>query len=141
MKIEFEYRGINKVEYKTKYSAGADVISQITTIIQRFETKVIPLGLFVVDFDFDHGDNWLPFIKLCPRSSLSRKGIICHDGTIDVDFHSREIHAILTNCGEDAFFVNAGDRIAQIICLSCIRSHSFAIRNVAREGGFGSTGN
>lgn len=139
MKISFEYRGIDKIEYKTRYSAGADVISQVNTRIGRFETQIIPLGLYVVDFDFEHTDNWLPFIKICPRSSLSRKGIICHDGTVDIDYHSHEICAILTNLGSETFCINKGDRIAQIVLLSCLRTESFSIVDRVRSGGFGST--
>jgi len=64
-------------------------------------------------------------------------------GTIDADYRG-EIGVILVNLSKDAFVINDGERIAQLV----IAKHETAVWDVVEtlsetdrgEGGFGSTG-
>jgi len=81
-----------------------------------------------------------------PRSGLAFKhGIMCLNtpGTIDADYRG-EVKVLLINLGQEAFTINRGERIAQIVfqlvpqvSLQEVDELSETIRG---EGGFGHTG-
>ncbi len=65
-------------------------------------------------------------------------------GVIDADYHG-EIGVILANDGEEAYIVQPGDRIAQlmfqpVVQVSLSFVEKFSTVTVRGEGGFGSTG-
>jgi dUTP pyrophosphatase len=65
-------------------------------------------------------------------------------GIIDADYHG-EISVILANDGEEAYIVNPGDRIAQLMFQPVVQVafnmvEKFLIETERGEGGFGSTG-
>jgi dUTP pyrophosphatase len=85
-------------------------------------------------------------IQVRPRSGLAAKNgvtVLNTPGTIDSDYRG-EVKVILINHGKDAFTVNNGDRIAQLIVAPVtqgIFEKTDELDSTERgEGGFGSTG-
>ena len=127
--------------YKTPGAAGADVcalLSQAITI-EPGAFAMIPTGLF---FEIPQGYE----IQVRPRSGLAAKNgitVLNTPGTIDSDYRG-ELKIILINLGKEAFVVNNGERIAQII-VSPVTLADFTITDSLSdtsrgEKGFGSTG-
>lgn len=127
--------------YKTEGAAGADVcafVDQSVTILPG-SFAMIPTGLF---FEIPQGYE----IQVRPRSGLAAKNgitVLNTPGTIDSDYRG-ELKVILINLGKEAFVVNRGERIAQII-LSSVTLAAFKITDSLSttergEKGFGSTG-
>ena len=85
------------------------------------------------------------FIDIRPRSGLATKGvsIVNSPGTIDSDYRG-EVRVILVNLGNEAFTVNNGDRIAQMVFKNIVRGSWEIVESLPEtargEGGFGSTG-
>ena len=111
--------------YETPLSAGLDLRANLLTplTLQPMERKLIPTGLFIaLPAGFE--------AQVRPRS-------------IDADYRG-EIGVILINLSQEAFVVNGGDRIAQLIVA---RHEQIAWRPVESldetergAGGFGHTG-
>ena len=81
-----------------------------------------------------------------PRSGLARKfGITLPNapGTIDSDYRG-EVQVLLANLGAEAYVVNPGDRIAQLVIdpvVSADLEEADSLGDSARgDGGFGHTG-
>ena len=81
-----------------------------------------------------------------PRSGLASKhgiGVLNSPGTIDSDYRG-EVKIILTNFGKEAFTVNRGDRIAQLVVAPVTRAVWQVVDEVEStprgQGGFGHTG-
>jgi dUTP pyrophosphatase len=67
-------------------------------------------------------------------------------GTIDQDYRG-EVQVLLVNHGDEAFRIESGDRIAQLIVAPVVQVEIEAVQDEAAlggtgrgEGGFGSTG-
>lgn len=128
-------------KYETTGSSGMDLRASITNAIKLspFKRVLIPTGLFIE----------LPLgyeAQIRARSGLSFKygiTVVNGIGTIDSDYRG-EIKIPLINLGEEDYFINNGDRIAQLV----ICKYERVIWNEVRElkdtsrdtGGFGSTG-
>lgn len=128
-------------EYKTSGAAGADVCAFLSepVVIKSGEFAMIPTGLY---FAIPEGYE----IQVRPRSGLAAKNgvtVLNTPGTIDSDYRG-EVKVILINHGKDAFTVNNGDRIAQLIVAPVtqgIFEKTDELDSTERgEGGFGSTG-
>lgn len=128
-------------EYKTSGAAGADVCAFLSepVVIKSGEFAMIPTGL---SFSIPEGYE----IQVRPRSGLAAKNgvtVLNTPGTIDSDYRG-EVKVILINHGKDAFTVNNGDRIAQLIVAPVtqgIFEKTDELDSTERgEGGFGSTG-
>ena len=127
--------------YKTEGAAGADVCAFINepVTIAPGSFAMIPTGLF---FEIPMGYE----IQVRPRSGLAAKNgitVLNTPGTIDSDYRG-ELKIILINLGKEAFVVNNGERIAQII-VSPVTLADFTITDslsdtTRGEKGFGSTG-
>lgn len=132
--------------YATTGSAGMDVRAAITEAItlQPFERQLIPTGLILL----------LPEGYECqirPRSGLSIKhGITLINclGTVDSDYRD-EVKVPLVNLSQQAFTIEPGERIAQLVIAPVTQAtwdevdfeaveRSKALLD--RQGGFGSTG-
>lgn len=81
-----------------------------------------------------------------PRSGLALHfgiTVLNAPGTIDPDFRGG-IGVILYNTGVEYFYVNKGDRIAQLVLVRFIRAEMSAVSKLDAtergEGGFGSSG-
>jgi dUTP pyrophosphatase len=119
--------------------AGADIYSIEQCIIQPLERKAISTG---IRMEIPEGY----YARIAPRSGLAVKnGIDVLAGVVDSSYRG-EIKVVLYNSDKsNSFFVNPGDRIAQLI----IEKHyNFDLIEVVEElsdtdrgsGGFGSTG-
>ncbi|MBQ5632351.1 MAG: dUTP diphosphatase [Treponema sp.] len=128
-------------EYKTSGAAGADVCAFLSepVVIKSGEFVMIPTGLsFAIPEGYE--------IQVRPRSGLAAKNgvtVLNTPGTIDSDYRG-EVKVILINHGKDAFTVNNGDRIAQLIVAPVTQGvfeKTDELDSTERgEGGFGSTG-
>lgn len=127
--------------YETKASAGMDLRAFLneSVVIQPLERAIIPTGLFI---ELPAGYE----AQVRPRSGLAAKSgitVLNSPGTIDADYRG-EIKIILVNLSKEAFSINNGDRVAQMI----ISRHEQAewLETVQLEesergaGGFGHTG-
>jgi len=127
--------------YETLASAGMDLRANISSpvTLQPLERAIIKTGLFIelpVGFE----------AQVRPRSGLAaKKGITVLNapGTIDADYRG-EIGVILVNLSNEAFTIENGERIAQMVIAKHERAEWIAVNELSEtargEGGFGSTG-
>jgi dUTP pyrophosphatase len=98
--------------YETIHSAGMDLRADLEApvVLQPMERKLIPTGLHIeLPESFE--------AQIRPRSGLAYKhgiSIVNSPGTIDADYRG-EIKVLLVNLSTEAFEINTGDRIAQMI--------------------------
>ncbi|MCC8047082.1 MAG: deoxyuridine 5'-triphosphate nucleotidohydrolase [Clostridiales bacterium] len=113
--------------------AGADVYSPRDQTIYPGQVYSFPLG-----FGLELPDGFTGFIF--PRSSLSAKGIVCELPPIDSGYRG-EIHAVVSNVGNDGYDIKEGDRIGQLVILPCMIPE-FTYEDAAERGtgAFGSSG-
>ena len=98
--------------YATPLSAGMDLRANLDApvTLQPLERRLVPTGLFIA----------LPAgyeAQVRPRSGLAIKkgiGVLNSPGTIDA-YYRGEICVILVNLSNEAFVINDGDRIAQMV--------------------------
>src|ERR671913_480111 len=98
----------------TEHAAGFDLAAAVTgpTVLQPGDIKLIPCGFFMA---VPHGYE----AQVRPRSGLASKhGItmVNAPGTIDSDYRG-EVHVPLINLGRNAFTIERGMRIAQMLVL------------------------
>ena len=133
--IDFGYENLPKRAHDN--DAGADVHvcfhDNQSRMIMNGETVKIPLGLGLV-----LPDGYAAYVF--PRSGLASKGIVCELPPIDSGYRG-EIHAIVTNCSNEPFVVNNGDRIGQLVITPVILADFVTETGPDRgDNGFGSTG-
>lgn len=128
-------------EYATAYSAGMDLRANIETPItlKPLERTLIPTGLFIelpVGYE----------AQVRPRSGLAFKHgltVLNTPGTIDADYRG-EIKVILVNLSNEAFVIQDGERICQMVVAAHSRVEwvpSQTLEETERgSGGFGHTG-
>ncbi len=127
--------------YETIASAGMDLRANLedAIVLQPMERKLIPTGLFMeLPIGFE--------AQVRPRSGLAlKKGITCLNspGTIDADYRG-EVGVILANLSNEAFTVENGERIAQMVIAKHERAEWVEVEELSTTergaGGFGSTG-
>jgi dUTP pyrophosphatase len=127
--------------YMTSGSAGADVCAHLKEpmIIPPGKSELIPTGIRVaIPEGFE--------IQVRPRSGLALKHqvtVLNSPGTIDADFRG-EIKVILINHSHEAFIINPGMRIAQLVLTPVIRANFILTNELTTTergiGGFGHTG-
>jgi dUTP pyrophosphatase len=127
--------------YETIASAGMDLRANLKESIslQPLERTIIKTGLFIE----------LPIgyeAQVRPRSGLAFKNgitVLNSPGTIDADYRG-EIGVILVNLSNQAFEIQNGERIAQLIIAKHDRAEWIEVQELSEtargEGGFGSTG-
>jgi len=128
-------------EYSTAHSAGMDLRANLTESItlQPLGRALIPTGLFIelpVGYE----------AQIRPRSGLTlKKGITLLNtpGTIDADYRG-EIGIILVNLSDEAFVIQHGERICQMVIAKHEHIGWEAVEvleeTVRGAGGFGHTG-
>tara|TARA_R110002012_G_scaffold263456_2_gene446526 strand:+ start:192604 stop:193038 length:435 start_codon:yes stop_codon:yes gene_type:complete len=127
--------------YETHASAGMDLRAHIGEAItlNPLERAIIKTGLFLelpVGFE----------AQVRPRSGLAAKNgvtVLNAPGTIDADYRG-EIGVILVNLSNEAFTIENGERIAQLVIAKHERAEWTLVEELSvterGEGGFGSTG-
>jgi dUTP pyrophosphatase len=135
--------GLPLPEYQTAHAAGMDLRAALgegeTMALPVGERALIPTGLIM---ELPAGYE----AQVRPRSGLALKHgvtVLNSPGTIDADYRG-EVKVLLVNHGSDAFTIERGERIAQMV----IKPVAQATLQVVAElndsargsGGFGSTG-
>lgn len=128
-------------KYETLFSAGMDIRANLgeSVRLNPLERRLIPTGIFLeIPPGFE--------CQVRPRSGLAlNKGItvLNSPGTIDADYRG-EIGVILINLSNEAFEVENGERIAQLIFSRIEQIEFEQVENLSETdrgcGGFGSTG-
>ncbi|WKE65801.1 dUTP diphosphatase [Gallaecimonas kandeliae] len=128
--------------YATDGSAGLDLRAVIDGPIELApgETTLVPTGLAIYIAD--------PGLcaTILPRSGLGHKhGIVLGNlvGLIDSDYQG-QLMVSVWNRGQDAFTVQPGERIAQLVFLPVVQARFDLVDDFAAtkrgEGGFGHSG-
>jgi dUTP pyrophosphatase len=129
--------------YQSALAAGLDLVAAVPpgapVEIAPGNRALIPTGIAIALPPGNEG-------QIRPRSGLAiRNGITVLNapGTIDADYRG-ELQVILVNHGNEAFSVQRGMRIAQLVIAPIQHAEiveSRSLDSTARaEGGFGSTG-
>ena len=126
-------------EYRTKGASGADVFSVENIDIPPGQVRAVDLG-FAVSIPTGYE------IQIRPRSGLALNHsitVLNTPGTVDSDYRG-PMKVILVNLGEKTFFVNKGDRIAQLVVNAVHEGYFIEVSKLDETargtGGFGSTG-
>ncbi|KAF2518953.1 dUTP diphosphatase [Flavobacterium salilacus subsp. salilacus] len=127
--------------YETIASAGMDLRANLDepVVLNPLERAIVKTGLFI-ELPIGHE------AQVRPRSGLAaKKGItvLNSPGTIDADYRG-EIGVILVNLSNEAFTIENGERIAQLVIAKHERAEWQEVQELTEtsrgEGGFGSTG-
>ncbi|MEP2784634.1 MAG: dUTP diphosphatase [Pseudoruegeria sp.] len=129
--------------YETKGAAGADIRAnfsdQQSMTLAPGARRLVPTGFRV---EIPQGYE----VQIRPRSGLALKhGITLPNtpGTIDSDYRG-PLGVILMNAGQEAFTIQHGDRIAQMIVAPVVQAAFEMVADLSETdrgaGGFGSTG-
>jgi len=128
-------------QYESDGSSGMDIRAAVSEpiILQPGEIKLIPTGLAIsIPTGFE--------AQIRPRSGLALKhgiGIVNSPGTIDSDYRG-EIGIIMINWGLEAFSINRGDRIAQMVITRVCQAKIIPVADLDStkrgKGGFGHSG-
>lgn len=128
--------------YATEHSAGLDLRAALDAPLELApgDAALVPSGLAI-----HIADPHLCAVIL-PRSGLGhRHGIVLGNGTglIDADYQGPLLISTW-NRGRDAFTIQPGDRIAQLVVLPIVRASLQVVdtfeESTRGEGGFGHTG-
>lgn len=128
-------------QYATAFSAGMDLKANIETpiVLGSLERVMIPTGIYM---EIPEGYE----AQVRPRSGLAAKhgiSVANSPGTIDADYRG-EVKVILVNLSKDAFTINPGERIAQMVVAKFEKVEWVEVEELSEtvrgEGGFGSTG-
>lgn len=127
--------------YATAQSAGMDLRANIDSAItlKPMERRLVPTGLYIA---LPEGYE----AQVRPRSGLALKHgitVLNTPGTVDADYRG-EIMVLLINFSTEAFVINAGERIAQMV-IARHEQANFEEVEVLDEtergaGGYGHTG-
>lgn len=128
--------------YATEASAGLDLRAalEVPLVLQPGDAALVPSGMAI-----HLADPGLCAVIL-PRSGLGhRHGIVLGNGTglIDADYQGPLLIS-LWNRGRDAFTIEPGDRIAQLVVVPIVRVNLQVVDTFTDSargaGGFGHTG-
>tara|TARA_R110002049_G_scaffold2056_3_gene14876 strand:- start:5445 stop:5879 length:435 start_codon:yes stop_codon:yes gene_type:complete len=127
--------------YETLASAGMDLRANLTEsiVLKPMDRTIVKTGLFLeLPIGFE--------AQVRPRSGLAaKKGITVLNapGTVDADYRG-EVGVILINLSNEAFTIENGERIAQLVIAKHERAQWNEVEELSEtlrgEGGFGSTG-
>lgn len=128
--------------YGTEGAAGLDMIACLDNplVLKPGDTHLIPTGVAI-----HIGDQGLAAVLL-PRSGLGHKhGIVLGNlvGLIDSDYQG-QIFVSCWNRGQQAFTIEPGDRIAQMVFVPVVKAEFEIVTDFDASqrgsGGFGHTG-
>jgi dUTP pyrophosphatase len=129
-------------EYATAGSAGLDLRACLDAplVLQPGGTELVPTGLAI------HIDDPGLAAVLLPRSGLGHKhGIVLGNlvGLIDSDYQG-QVFVSTWNRGTQAFTIQPGERIAQMVIVPVVRARFEVVEDFAASargaGGFGHSG-
>ena len=127
--------------YHTEHAAAVDVCANIDApmTLGPLERTLVPTGLFMA---IPPGYE----VQLRPRSGLAAKHgltLVNAPATIDADYRG-ELMVILANISNEAYTLNDGERIAQMVVARCERIRWEEVDELSETsrgtGGFGHTG-
>ena len=128
--------------YATEASAGLDLRAALDTALTLApgDTALVPSGIAI------HIADPMLCAVILPRSGLGhRHGIVLGNGTglIDADYQGPLLISVW-NRGRDAFTIQPGDRIAQLVVTPIVRVQlqvvDTFVDSARGTGGFGHTG-
>lgn len=134
--------GAKAPAYATAGSAAADLCAMLDAplTLAPAERTILPTGVAIQL----PGPEWVALI--CARSGLGAKhGITLPNGVgvIDSDYRG-ELRVALVNLGEEAYTIQPGDRVAQLMILPVAQAQFCPVEKLDETdrgtGGFGSTG-
>ena len=129
--------------YETDLAAGADLRAAVDAntpmTLAPGERALVPTGLaMALPGGFE--------AQIRPRSGLAYKHgvtVLNSPGTIDADYRG-EVKVLLINHGAEAFTINRGERIAQMVIAPITQPKFKTVEELSETdrgaGGFGSTG-
>ena len=143
MKIEIINKSTHSLpQYQTNGSAAMDAHAYLpdgSVTLAPSQREAIPTGLFIA---LPEGFE----LQVRSRSGLSFKhGIVVVNapGTVDADYRG-EIKVLLTNLSNEAYEIQDGDRVAQLVVAKHERAEWMEVATLDEtergEGGFGHTG-
>ena len=127
--------------YESAQAAGMDLRTSITEAVtlQPLERKLFPTGLFM---ELPAGYE----AQVRPRSGLAMKHgitVLNTPGTIDADYRG-EVGVILVNLSNEAFTIEPGERIAQLVIARHEQPEVVEVTELSETergaGGFGHSG-
>ena len=123
----------------TKHSAGYDIYSPISTVIEPKKMQMIWTNI-KASFNPDE------VLILCVTSGMGKKGIMVANtiGVIDCDYYGNvsndgNLGFRLYNFSDEPYVIQAGDKIGQGIFLKYLTVDDEKEITATRVGGFGST--
>jgi len=135
------FEGLELPRYASAGAAGLDLQAAVAQplTLEPGRRELLPTGLAIaVPEGFE--------AQIRPRSGLALKhGLTCLNtpGTIDSDYRG-ELRVILANLGQEAFLIERGMRIAQLVLAPVWQLRWETVDELVAtergEGGFGSTG-
>lgn len=139
MATEIKYQG-NKPEKQRKQDAAYDLRAQSKGVIPPGTNRLVRTGTQVAIPEGYVG-------LVCSRSGLANKfGVAVKNspGIVDPDYIG-DVGVILENAGNEAFFYDEGDRIAQLLFLQVAdvkltKTQKELTSSVRGDNGFGSSG-
>ncbi len=127
--------------YQTEQAAGLDLSANLSepVVLQPLQRQLIPTGLFIeLPADTE--------AQIRPRSGLAFKHgitVLNSPGTIDADYRG-EVKVLLINLSNEAFTIQHGERIAQMVVAKVEHAEFVEVQELADSArsvaGFGSTG-
>ena len=142
MNIKVHYSGKHALpQFETTQSAGMDLRANIDApvVLQPGDRALIPTGIKMA---LPEGYE----AQIRPRSGLSYKhgiSVLNSPGTIDADYRG-DVGVLLINHGREAFTVEDGMRIAQMVVAQYSQFEWESVEDLDETargtGGFGSTG-
>jgi dUTP pyrophosphatase len=135
--------GLPLPAYQSTHAAGLDLVAAVPEnaplLLSPGQYALVPTGLSIaVPAGFE--------AQVRPRSGLAAKHgvtVLNAPGTVDADYRG-EIGVLLINHGGEPFTIRRGERIAQMVIASVVRTELVVVAALAQtdrgSGGFGSTG-
>ena len=135
--------GLPLPKYQSDDAAGFDLVAALDesepVVLSAGARGAVPTGLV---FELPRGYE----AQVRPRSGLALKHgvtVLNSPGTVDADYRG-EVKVVLINLSEDAFRIERGDRIAQVVIAPVTTVEITEVSEVSDtrrgQGGFGSTG-